>query len=209
MSTRKLMDCVDLDTNEKVYPITHAKAVYTKDGKTLQEKFDNGEYVDEAQVEEMLKDKQDVIEDLSSIREGAAKGATAIQQHQDISGKLDKKTAEETYQPKISDLDAIRDGAGKGATALQSVPEGYAQTLSFTNLSAASWVEDSTYADYGYRCDVACAGVTADDYAEVVFDVTQATSGAYAPICETKTNAVAIWSSENTSITIPTIIITR
>ena len=169
MSTRKLMDCVDLDTNKKVYPITHAKAVYTKDGKTLQEKFDNGEYLDEAQVEEMLKDKQDVIEDLASIREGA----------------------------------------GKGATALQEVPKGYTQTLSFTNLSAATWVEDSTYADYGYRCDVACAGVTADDYAEVVFDIAQATSGAYAPLCETKTNAVAIWSSENTIITIPTIIITR
>ena len=79
--------------------------------------------------------KQDVIEDLEVIREGAAKGATALQEvpegyateawvgeqgflteHQDITGKQDV----------IEDLEAIREGAAKGATALQEVPEGYA-----------------------------------------------------------------------------------
>ena len=79
--------------------------------------------------------KQDVIEDLETIREGAAKGATALQEvpegyateawvgeqgflteHQDISGKQDA----------IEDLEVIREGAAKGATALQEVPEGYA-----------------------------------------------------------------------------------
>lgn len=37
-----------------------------------------------------VNDKQDKITDLQTIREGAAKGATAIQSHQDISGKQDK-----------------------------------------------------------------------------------------------------------------------
>ena len=79
--------------------------------------------------------KQDVIEDLEDIREGAAKGATALQEvpegyateawvneqgflteHQDITGKQDV----------IDDLETIREGASKGATALQEVPEGYA-----------------------------------------------------------------------------------
>ena len=79
--------------------------------------------------------KQDVIEDLEAIREGAAKGATALQEvpegyatevwvteqgfiteHQDITGKQDV----------IDDLEAIREGAAKGATALQEIPEGYA-----------------------------------------------------------------------------------
>ena len=79
--------------------------------------------------------KQDVIEDLESIREGAAKGTTALQEvpegyatevwvgeqgflteHQDITGKQDV----------IEDLEAIREGAAKGETALQEVPEGYA-----------------------------------------------------------------------------------
>ena len=44
------------------------------------------EYVTEAE----LANKQDIISDLATIREGAAKGATALQSHQDISGKQDK-----------------------------------------------------------------------------------------------------------------------
>jgi PII-like signaling protein len=78
--------------------------------------------------------KQDIIEDLESIREGAAKGATALQsvpeeyvtneeleakgyltEHQDITGKQDV----------IEDLETIREGAAKGATALQEIPEEY------------------------------------------------------------------------------------
>lgn len=83
------------------------------------------------------------------------------------------------------------------------------KSLKFTNLSAATWQSDATYADYPYRCDISCTGVTADMYAEVVFDIEQATSGEYAPLCETKAGVVSIWSSSNTAITIPTIIITQ
>ena len=53
--------------------------------------------------------KQDVIQDLATIRSGAALGATALQSHQDISGKQDV----------ISDLATIRSGAAAGATSLQ------------------------------------------------------------------------------------------
>jgi hypothetical protein len=60
-------------------------------------------------------DKQAAIAHLATIRSGAEKGATALQEHQDISGKQDV----------ITDLAAIREGASKGATALQSIPEEY------------------------------------------------------------------------------------
>ena len=83
------------------------------------------------------------------------------------------------------------------------------KVIKFTNKTASSWVSDNTYADYSYRCDVPCDGVTAEMYAEVVFDVEHSTSGNYAPICETKANVVSVWSSEDTTITIPTIIITK
>ena len=83
------------------------------------------------------------------------------------------------------------------------------KNLYFTNKTASSWVSDSTYEDYPYRCDIFCSGVTSDMYAEVVFSVAQSTSGMYAPVCETKSNAVSVWSNDNTSITIPTIIITK
>ena len=45
---------------------------------------------DDTQVKKLISQKQDIITDLASIREGAAKGATALQSHQDISGKQDK-----------------------------------------------------------------------------------------------------------------------
>lgn len=83
------------------------------------------------------------------------------------------------------------------------------KVLKFTNKSASTWVGDSTYSSFPYRCDISCSGVTADMYAEVVFNIDESTSGNYAPVCETKANIVSIWSSENESITIPTIIITK
>ena len=117
--------------------------VYIYDGsdepsKVATEKTLEG-YATEEYVNGEVAKKQDVIADLDEIRDGAAKGATAIQEetdpiytadkpnialkseipsldgyateewvegkgylteHQDISGKLDKSEAEETYQPK-------------------------------------------------------------------------------------------------------------
>lgn len=84
-----------------------------------------------------------------------------------------------------------------------------AKSLKFENITASSWIDDSTYVDFGYRCDLPCPGVTADMYAEVVFNVAQATSGQYAPICETSTDIVSIWSANDSIIVIPTIIISR
>ena len=91
-----------------------------------------------------LNAKQDVINDLDTIRSGAAKGATALQsvpsgyateqwvngqgflkEHQDISN-LATKTELNAKQDVISDLETIRSGAALGSTALQSVPDTYA-----------------------------------------------------------------------------------
>ena len=70
-------------------------------------------YAKTVDVNTELEKKQDVITDLDEIRDGAAKGATAIQEHQDISGKQDV----------ITDLGDIREGAALGKTALQSFTE--------------------------------------------------------------------------------------
>lgn len=75
----------------------------------------------------------------------------------------------------------------------------------YTNVSASTWVSDNTYADYAYKCELNVSGVTANDYAEVVFGVAEATSGDYAPIAETGAGTITIYSKVNTSITIPTI----
>ena len=76
-----------------------------------------------------------------------------------------------------------------------------------SNLSASSWTSDSTYAGFGYRCALAITGVTANDVAEVVFNQTEAASGNYASVCETYAGGVYIYSSVNTAITIPTVLI--
>lgn len=79
----------------------------------------------------------------------------------------------------------------------------------YTNVTASEWVEDSTYVDFVYKCDIACEGVTPNDYAEVVFEVAQSTGGDYAPVCETIDNAVRIWSKKDSVIIVPTIIISK
>lgn len=80
------------------------------------------------------------------------------------------------------------------------------KNLSFTNVSASNWVADNTYADYGYKCELSCSGVTANMFAMVIFAPTEADSGNYATVCNTGTNTVTIYSKVNTTITIPTIV---
>lgn len=79
--------------------------------------------------------------------------------------------------------------------------------LAFTNVSASNWEADSTYNGYSYKCDLSCSGVTATMYATVTYGVDEATSGNYAPVCDTGAGTVTIYSKVNTSITIPTIIV--
>jgi len=59
-----------------------------------------------------LAQKQDTISDLSTIRSGAAAGATAVQPSEMTSALAEK-------QDVISDLSTIRSGAAKGATSVQ------------------------------------------------------------------------------------------
>ena len=83
--------------------------------------------------------KQDVISDLATIRSGAALGATAIQQHQDISGKQDA----------INDLADIRSGAALGATALQEHQP--LKTLNGTSLVGSGNISIDTSSAYRIR----------------------------------------------------------
>ena len=144
MATRKIVDCKDLSTGNKVFPRTHGDAVLLSDGRSV---------------------------------------ATAIEQ---------AEAAKEFF---LTDDEA--DGKYQAAG------------LSFANVEASEWVDSMTYEDFAYQCDLACAGVTADDFAEVVFDLEESKSGNYAPLCETLTDAVRIYSTSNEMITIPTIIITK
>lgn len=95
------------------------------------------------------------------------------------------------------------DGSSASWATVQAGPK----FLSFTNVTASSWVNNSTYTDYGYKCVLTCTGTTSSDYAQVIFGPDQANSGNYANVCLTGTDSVTIYSKVNTSISIPTIIV--
>ena len=81
-------------------------------------------YAKTVDVNAGLATKQDKISDLDDIREGAAKGATALQSETDPIYSADKpslalKSELNGKQDTISDLESIREGAALGKTALQ------------------------------------------------------------------------------------------
>ena len=75
----------------------------------------------------------------------------------------------------------------------------------YSNVSASSWTTDSTYGDYGYKCELSFSGVGASDFAFVTFGVTEADSGNYAPVAETAAGKVIIYSKVNTAVTIKSV----
>lgn len=99
---------------------------------------DMSDYYNKEVIEDKLATKQDIVRDIETIRDGANKGATALQLS-DVEAEItfSKNPVQSTAvlmalsdiegrkQDKISDLDAIRADASKGATALQSVPSEY------------------------------------------------------------------------------------
>lgn len=82
--------------------------------------------------------------------------------------------------------------------------------LLFSNVSvsAASFVSDLTYAEYGYRAQIALTGVTASMVPEVIFGLDDAVSGIFAPIVESYSGGIYLYASEQPSsaTTVPTIV---
>jgi hypothetical protein len=81
--------------------------------------------------------------------------------------------------------------------------------LIFQNITVETslWVEDETYEQFGYKAEIACEGVTENYFSDVVFNVSEAMSGNYAPISITSENKVIIYAVEKPTgtIIIPTI----
>lgn len=85
--------------------------------------------------------------------------------------------------------------------------------LFFTDqtISVSAWTEGTSYMNYPFYAIISCPGVTANYYPEVIFNPDDATSGYFAPICESVSDGVKIFASDipTISITIPTIKCTR
>ena len=78
-------------------------------------------------------------------------------------------------------------------------------------VATSAWASDATYADYPYRASVALPTITAVSFVEIVFSPVDATSGNFAPVCQTYAGGVYIYAKAvpDAAITIPTIVVWR
>lgn len=74
-------------------------------------------------------------------------------------------------------------------------------------VETTDWVADTTYAEFPFKADIPCTGVTSAMYASLAFAYAQATSGDFAPVCDTGTDKVTIYAAAIpvSSFTIPVI----
>ena len=82
-------------------------------------------------------------------------------------------------------------------------------SIKLSNTAVSNWASDTTYADYPYKATITAADVKSTMVAEVIYSVADATSGNYAPVCETYDGGVYIYSKVNTAITIPTVLVVK
>ena len=113
---------------------------------------------------------------------------------------------------KLAALAVLATHIAQGAvTAQKLAADAVKLTFSSTSVPAASFVSDSTYADYPYRAAVTLTGVTASMIPEVVFGVSDAMSGNFAPVAEAYDGGIHLYAAAvpDAAITIPTILAWR
>lgn len=77
-----------------------------------------------------------------------------------------------------------------------------------TNVTV-NFATDSTYVDFPYKGTISLPGITSDFIVDVYFGIEEATSGDYAPVVNSVSNAAYIYAKTNTSIIIPTVVARR
>lgn len=82
-------------------------------------------------------------------------------------------------------------------------------TVAWQNMTVAAsdWVASTEFEDFAYEAKIALTDfVNFSSIPQVVFGLTEATSGNYAPICKAGDKGVYIYSKVNTAITLPTVV---
>lgn len=82
-------------------------------------------------------------------------------------------------------------------------------TVAWQNMTVAAsdWVASTEFEDFPYEAKIILTDfVNFSSIPQVVFGLTEATSGNYAPICKAGDKGVYIYSKVNTAITLPTIV---
>lgn len=82
-------------------------------------------------------------------------------------------------------------------------------TVAWQNMTVAAsdWVASTEFEDFAYEAKIVLTDfVNFSSIPQVVFGLTEATSGNYAPICKAGDKGVYIYSKVNTAITLPTVV---
>lgn len=169
---------VTLNGDKSLSDIGAAAESHTHSYDDLTDKPTIPEAYDDTELRRLIANKQNTISDLADIRSGAALGATAIQHHQDISGKVDKiggmglshndyTTAEKT---KLSELENYDDTELSQAVAgleedKQDVISDLADIRSGASAGATA-VQPSDLADYQTTAITDTAGYYTTDTVE-------------------------------------------
>ena len=129
---------------------------------------------------------------------------------QELADALDQILTEHSLPASV--VSYSNTSSGLSATTVQGAVDELT-SLKFTNKSvaASAWSAVSTsasdyYADFPYKANITCSGVTANHFAEVVLSPADAISGEIAPINQTAANKVTIYAARAVALTIPQII---
>ena len=124
----------------------------------------------------------------------------------------EKLAAAAVTEEKLAALAVLATHISPGAVTAQKLAAD-AVKLTFTNtvVEAASFAADETYGDFPYRVAVPLTGAAEAMTPEVVFGVTDAMSGTFAPVAESYAGGVYIYAAElpSAAVTIPTILLWR
>ena len=100
----------NIDTGDKIYPVTHTKAVYNSSNKSLETILGEIDNKIPSKVSELENDskfitdisgKQDITSDLATIRSNAKKGLTAIQP-EDLAEYIKRDEIDSLIEDKIN-----------------------------------------------------------------------------------------------------------
>lgn len=126
--------------------------------------------------------------------------------------ETEKLAAAAVTAEKLAALAVLSTHISPGAVTAQKLAAD-AVKLTFTNtvVEAASFAADETYGDFPYRAAVPFTGAAEAMTPEVVFGVTDAMSGTFAPVAESYAGGVYIYAAEipSAAVTIPTILLWR
>ena len=80
------------------------------------------------------------------------------------------------------------------------------KSVTTSNWSAVSSSASDYYANFPYKANITCSGVTSTHFAQVVLAPADAISGDIAPINQTGSNTVTIYAASPVALTIPQIV---